>query len=104
MLKAFLFPLQLLTCCEVNLNNNFVLHLFKSSATDVMSDYYSSHECMCITLHSVFFCSWQPNTSWALPACPSIILVWLQAMSLNDTEMIYEHMDMLSVLVLSLNT
>jgi len=55
MLKAFPFPLQLRTGYEVNLNNNFVLHLFKSSTSDVTSDYYSSHECMCVTLHSVIF-------------------------------------------------
>jgi len=55
MLKAFPFTLQLRTGCEINLNNNFVLHLFKTSTSDVTSDCYSFHECMCITLHSVIF-------------------------------------------------
>lgn len=55
MLKAFPFPLQLRIGCEVNLNNNFVLHVFKSSTSDVTLDYYSFHECMCITLHGVIF-------------------------------------------------
>jgi len=71
MLKAFPFPLWLRTGCEKNLNNNFVLHLFKSSTSDVTSDYYSFHECMCVTLHNVIFLfifqffSIRDNLTWA---------------------------------------